>query len=149
MESRYVRFQFGAVRHLLQLLHRSSVPFIGFWPGGRRYAFVLTHDIETAEGQASALNVADLDARFGFRSSFNFVPERYRVDRGLMEELRARGFEIGLHGLRHDGKDFGSHRQFIRRAERMNRFIGEFGSAGFPPPPHPQHPTLYQTLDTR
>jgi len=147
IESRYVRFQFGAVRHLLQLLHRSSVPFIGFWPGGRRYAFVLTHDIETAEGQASALNVADLDARFGFRSSFNFVPERYRVDRGLMEELRARGFEIGLHGLRHDGKDFGSHRQFIRRAERMNRFIGEFGAVGFRAPLTLRNPEWMQTLD--
>jgi peptidoglycan/xylan/chitin deacetylase (PgdA/CDA1 family) len=146
IESRYVRFQFGVVRHLLQLLHRSSIPFIGFWPAGRRYAFALTHDIETAEGQAFALAVADLDASFGFRSAFNFVPERYRVDRGLMEELRARGFEIGLHGLRHDGKDFASRHEFSRRATRMNQYMGDFGAVGFRAPLTHRNPEWMQTL---
>jgi hypothetical protein len=42
-----------------------------------RFAFVLTHDVEAAEGQAYVRTVADLDEGLGFRSSFNFVPERY------------------------------------------------------------------------
>jgi peptidoglycan/xylan/chitin deacetylase (PgdA/CDA1 family) len=141
-----VDFQFALMRNLLQILCRSSLPFIGFWPGGRRYAFVLTHDIETADGQSFARSVADLDASFGFRSSFNFVPERYRVDRGLMEDLRARGFEIGVHGLKHDGRDFESLDQFMRRATRMNEFIDDFAAAGFRSPLTHRNPIWMQAL---
>jgi hypothetical protein len=147
IEGRYVRFQFGVVSNLLEILGRANLPFIDFWPDSRRFAFVLTHDIETAEGQAFARNVADIDAEFGFRSSFNFVPERYRLDRGLMDELRARGFEIGVHGLRHDGRDFATHGQFTRRAIRMNEFIHDFGTVGFRAPLTHRNPQWMQVLD--
>jgi len=146
VETRYVDFQFALMQNLLQILSRSSLPFIGFWPGGCPYAFVLTHDIETADGQSFARSVADLDASFGFRSSFNFVPERYRVDRGLMEDLRARGFEIGVHGLKHDGRDFESLDQFMRRATRMNEFIDDFAAAGFRSPLTHRNPEWMQAL---
>lgn len=146
IETRYVDFQFGLVRQLLEILGRPSLPFIDFWPGGSRYAFALTHDIETEEGQAFARTVADLDASFGFRSSFNFVPERYGIDRELMEDLRARGFEIGVHGLKHDGKDFASLRQFMRRATRMNYFIDDFGAAGIRSPLTHRNPEWMQAL---
>jgi peptidoglycan/xylan/chitin deacetylase (PgdA/CDA1 family) len=147
IEDRYVRFQFGVVSNLLDILGLASLPFIDFWPGGHRFAFVLTHDIETADGQSFASSVADIDAAFGFRSSFNFVPERYHVDRGLMGELSARGFEIGVHGLRHDGKDFATHRQFVRRATRMNQFIHDFATVGFRAPLTHRNPQWMQMLD--
>ncbi len=147
IESRYVDFQLGLVRHLLQSLGRSHLPFIGFWPEGSTYAFVLTHDIETREGQSFASSVADIDEFFGFRSSFNFVPDRYRVDRSLMEDLRARGFEIGGHGLKHDGRDFASRRKFMDRAARMNAFLAEFGAAGFRSPLTHRHPEWMQALE--
>jgi peptidoglycan/xylan/chitin deacetylase (PgdA/CDA1 family) len=147
VEDRYVRFQLGVVGNLLELLGRACLPFIDFWPGGRRFAFVLTHDIETAEGQSFASSVADIDAAFGFRSCFNFVPERYHVDRGLMGELSARGFEIGVHGLRHDGRDFATLRQFVRRATRMNHFIHDFGTVGFRAPLTHRNPEWMQILD--
>jgi peptidoglycan/xylan/chitin deacetylase (PgdA/CDA1 family) len=147
IEDRYVRFQFGVVSNLLEILGRANLPFIDFWPDGRRFAFVLTHDIETAEGQAFASNVADIDAAFGFRSCFNFVPERYHVDRGLMDELSARGFEIGVHGLRHDGRDFATLRQFVHRATRMNEFIHDFGTVGFRAPLTHRNPQWMQMLD--
>ena len=147
VETRYVDFQFGLVRRLLEALGRSSVPFIDFWPRSTAYALILTHDIETAEGQSFAREIADLDASFGFRSSFNFVPERYPLDRGLMEELRARGFEIGVHGLRHDGRDFASYQLFMRRAMRMNQYIHDFGATGFRSPLTHRNPEWMQALD--
>jgi peptidoglycan/xylan/chitin deacetylase (PgdA/CDA1 family) len=147
VESRYVQFQFDVIRHLLEILGRPSVPFIDFWPGGRRYAFVLTHDIETAAGQSFARKVADLDASFGFRSSFNFVPERYRLDRDLIDELRSRGFEIGVHGLRHDGRDFDSRSEFMRRAPSINRYLKELGAVGFRAPLTHRQPEWMQALD--
>jgi hypothetical protein len=108
---------------------------------------VLTHDIETAPGQTHARVVADLDAQYGFRSSFNFVPERYPVDRGLMEELRARGFEIGVHGLKHDGKLFRSPAEFRRRAARINRYLKDFGAVGFRAPLTHRNPAWMQALE--
>ncbi|TMD96744.1 MAG: hypothetical protein E6I72_08530 [Chloroflexi bacterium] len=147
VERRYVRFQFEVVRNLLRHMNRSSLPFVNFWPDGRRYAFVLTHDVETGDGQRFVPAVADLEAALGFRSSFNFVPERYRLDRGLMDELRARGFEVGVHGLRHDGKLFFDRQEFMRQAERINGYIHEFGAAGFRAPLTQRHPEWMQVLD--
>ncbi len=147
IESRYVDFQFGLARHLLHSLGRSTLPFIGFWPEGSTFAFVLTHDIETGDGQSFASSVADIDEFFGFRSSFNFVPDRYRVDRGLMEDLRARGFEIGVHGLKHDGRDFATRRKFMDRAARMNAFLADFDAAGFRSPLTHRNPEWMQALE--
>jgi hypothetical protein len=107
---------------------------------------VLTHDIEQAGGQAFARQVADLEEELGFRSSFNFVPERYPLDSRLMDELRARGFEIGVHGLRHDGRDFSSRAGFMRRAPRMNHHLKEFDAVGFRAPLTHRNPEWMQEL---
>jgi peptidoglycan/xylan/chitin deacetylase (PgdA/CDA1 family) len=147
IENRYGRFQFEVVRNVLEISGSTSLPFIDFWPHAHKYAFVLTHDIETAAGQAFASQVADLDAAFGFRSSFNFVPERYRLDRDLIAELRARGFEIGVHGLRHDGKDFSSLRRFNHRAALMNRYLSELDAVGFRSPLTHRNPEWMQALE--
>jgi hypothetical protein len=147
VESRYVRFQFDVLSHLLDLSGRSSLTFIDLWPNGHQYAFALTHDIETADGQRHVRQVADLESGFGFRSAFNFVPERYPVDRQLMGELRTRGFEIGVHGLSHDGRDFSSRTNFLRRATRMNDYLREFGAVGFRAPLTHRNPEWMQALD--
>jgi ribosomal protein S18 acetylase RimI-like enzyme/peptidoglycan/xylan/chitin deacetylase (PgdA/CDA1 family) len=147
VEPAYVQFQLAVIDHLLESTAADSLPCIAFWPDGQRYAFVLTHDIETAEGQSHVRELADLDASFGFRSSFNFVPERYRVDRGLVQELKARGFEVGVHGLKHDGRDFGSEAEFRRRAERINRHLHELGGVGFRAPLTLRNPEWMQALE--
>jgi peptidoglycan/xylan/chitin deacetylase (PgdA/CDA1 family) len=147
IEDRYVRFQWEVMRQLLMVLRQQSMCYRHFWPGGHRFAFVLTHDIETAEGQAYVRAVADLDEGLGFRSSFNFVPERYPVDDKLMQELRERGFEIGVHGLKHDGKLFSSYAEFMRRVELINHYFKEFGAVGFRAPLTHRHPEWMQVLD--
>ena len=71
------------------------------------------------QGQRLA-GLAELEEGLGLRSSFNFVPERYRVDPALLSALRQRGFEIGVHGLKHDGQLFSSQRSFTRQAAKIN-----------------------------
>jgi peptidoglycan/xylan/chitin deacetylase (PgdA/CDA1 family) len=146
-EPRYARFQWQVMRELLVWTAQASCSFRYFWPEGRRFAFVLTHDIETKEGQSFVRAVADLDESFGFRSSFNFVPERYRLDYTLIDELRERGFEIGVHGLKHDGKLFHSRSGFMARARRINRYLKEFGAVGFRAPLTHRNPEWMQALD--
>jgi hypothetical protein len=102
------------------------------WPDGRRFAVVLTHDVEGAIGVERCLQLAALEERLGFRSSFNFVPEgEYRVDRELRDQLTGRGFEVGVHDLQHDGRLFDSARAFPAKARRINRYLHEWGAVGF------------------
>ncbi len=43
------------------------------WPEQKRFALVLTHDVETAKGQEKCYDLISLEKQLGFRSSFNFV----------------------------------------------------------------------------
>lgn len=147
IEDRFARFQWEIARHLLVITGRPSLSFRYFWPHGRAFALVLTHDVETAQGQAFVRNVADLEESLGFRSSFNFVPERYAVDRTLLAELRARGFEVGVHGLKHDGRLFRSHAEWIRRVADVNSYLHRFGAGGFRAPLTHRHPEWMQDLE--
>lgn len=102
------------------------------WPDGKKFAFVLTHDVESSAGLANCRSLAQLEIELGFRSSFNFVPEgSYRVPAELREELTESGFEIGIHDLKHDGHLFASHYGFKRRAERINGYASKWGASGF------------------
>ena len=106
IERRYVEYLWAGMRQMMIQSGQIEVPIKCFWPNKSTFAFVLTHDIETAAGQEFVEAVADLEESLGFRSSFNFVPEKYKLDYELMNKLRQRGFEVGVHGLKHDGKLF-------------------------------------------
>ncbi len=138
VEDRFVRF-----------LHRvlSGLETTSFWPRGAHYAFALTHDVERDDGQAFVPVLADLDERYGFRSSFNFVAADYRVDRPLQEDLRRRGFEIGVHGLHHDGSLFASRANFDAAVPRLNQYLREWGAVGFRGPYTHRNPEWLQALD--
>ncbi len=45
------------------------------WPDGKKFAFVLTHDVEGPIGVSRVEQLMKLEMEHGFRSSFNFVPE--------------------------------------------------------------------------
>ena len=50
------------------------------WPGAKRFALVLTHDVEGKKGFDRVEQLMELEAKYGFRSSFNFVPRgEYRL----------------------------------------------------------------------
>jgi len=102
------------------------------WPEGKKFALVLTHDVESQAGLQKCRSLMQLELDLGFRSSFNFIPEgSYRVPAQLREELTARGFEVGIHDLKHDGHLFSSYRGFKRRSVRINDYAREWGASGF------------------
>ncbi len=147
IEDRYVRFQFYCVAHVLRQRGLDAAPFVNFWPDGHRFALVLTHDIETEQGQTFVETVADLEERMGFRSVFNFVPERYPIDHGLLSALRQRGFEIGVHGLKHDGKLFSSRQVFEQKAAKINQYLEDWEAIGFRAPYMHRNPAWLQALN--
>ena len=102
------------------------------WPDEKRFAVVLTHDVEGAAGVAKCADVMRLEMERGFSSSFNFVPEgRYRVPRELREELQDNGFEVGVHDLKHNGRLFRNRETFRRGARRINQYLRDWGAVGF------------------
>ncbi len=147
IEKRFVQFLWEILRQAILLTGKQELLIRDFWPEGKGYAFVLTHDIESADGQKFISRLADFEESLGFRSSFNLVADRYRIDKGLMTSLRQRGFEIGVHGLKHDGKLFNSHSFFNHRARQINECLSNFGAVGFRSPLTLRQPEWMQILD--
>ena len=127
-------FQRLVLQLILQVSGIDTLPFIWFWPAGHSSAVVLSHDVETQVGHDNVWAIANLEKKYGFRSSWNFVPERYKVNQQLLSDLSADGFEIGVHGLYHDGHLFDTYDLFKRRALRINDYLGNWHSQGFRAP---------------
>lgn len=103
------------------------------WPEGKRFAFVLTHDVEGPQGLARVRELAELEMSLGFRSSFNLIPEggEYQASRELRDWLMEHGFEVGVHDLYHDGKLFKSPVRFKANAQKINHYLKAWNVEGF------------------
>jgi hypothetical protein len=110
------------------------VPFLSPWPDGHTWAFVLTHDVETAVGYSRIPVLRDVELDAGYRSSWNFVPRRYAVDETVLDELTRQGFEVGIHGLYHDGRDLESLATLNRRLPAIRHYAERWHAAGFRSP---------------
>src|SRR5579862_2692392 len=105
------------------------------WPGGKRFALVLTHDVEGNKGVSRVEQLMKLELKHGFRSCFNFVPEdEYRVPDAIREMLSQAEFEVGVHGLEHDGKLYSSKASFAAKASRIKEYLQRWNSSGFRSP---------------
>ena len=111
------------------------------WPGQKQFAFVLLHDVDTEVGHDKCRRLMELDREMGFRSLFSFVPERYQVSPALRQDLVSNGFEVGVHGLKHDGKLFLSREKFLRQAQAINKYLKEWSAVGF------VSPSMHRNLD--
>ncbi len=111
------------------------------WPENKKFALVLTHDVETAVGQEKCRQLMELEADKGFRSSFNFVPGDYHVIPDLRKMLSDNGFEVGVHGWTHDGSLYKSRKIFLNQASKINECLKEWGAVGF------RSPSMHHNLD--
>lgn len=124
----------STVQDCWPILPGSEKPPAGWagWPDGKQFAFVLSHDVENRFGYSQVRQLKALEAKHGFRSSFNFIPEGdYRVEGALVRELQQEGFEVGVHDLHHDGKLYSSRGGFAQKAKRINHYLKEWGAVGF------------------
>src|SRR5262245_31122821 len=116
----------------MESLGIERIPFVWFWPEGARCCVVMTHDVETEIGRDFCQALMDLDDAFGVKSSFQIVPEgRYAVPEELLATIQARGFELGIQDLNHDGRLFDDRSEFLRRVERINCYAHAWGANGF------------------
>jgi len=121
---------------------RRQMPFIWFWPDGASNCLILTHDVETLVGREFTSQLMDLDESYGFRASFQVVPEsRYPVSDDYAQSIRARGFEFNIHDLNHDGLLYRDRNDFLRRAKKINEYVHRYGAQGF------RAGSMYRNLD--
>jgi hypothetical protein len=121
-----------ALAFALQADGAAAVPFVWFWPDGAHSCVVMTHDVEGPAGRAFCDQLMDIDDEYGIKSSFQLVPEGHESTwQTLASRMRARGFEVNLHDLNHDGYLFHERDQFLERAGRINAYAREFGCGGF------------------
>src|ERR1041385_7523602 len=96
-------------RHTWPILPGSERPPANWrgWPDGKKFALVLTHDVESLAGVAKCRQLAELERSLGFRSCFSFIPQgAYSTSRLLRNELTRNGVEVGVHDLHHDGNPY-------------------------------------------
>jgi len=109
-----------------------KVPFIWFWPGVSPNCLIMTHDVETSSGRDFTSQLIDLDESYGFKASFQVIPEeRYKVSAEYIEEIRSRGCEFNIHDLNHDGRLYREREEFLRRAKQINEYGRLYNARGF------------------
>jgi hypothetical protein len=119
---------------LVAELAGQPVPFLDPWPDGRSWALVLTHDVETEAGCRDIGLLREPERELGYASSWNFVPLRYQVSDDTLHALREEGCEVGVHGLRHDGRDLGSRRLLAKRLPMIREYADRWQAVGFRSP---------------
>lgn len=136
LRRRIIRKRLAVHRHVWPIDEAAGKPPENWngWPEKKQFALVLSHDVDTQRGHDNVMKLAELEMDLGFRSSFNFVPERYKLSRKLIDKLWSLNFEVCVHGLNHDGKLFWNKKIFSERAVRINEYIKNWGSVGFTSP---------------
>lgn len=70
---------------------------------GKKYACLMTHDIDTRKGLQRAKHLKKLEEKYDMPSAWYIPSEHYKLDTETVKELANHG-EIGAHDTRHDGK---------------------------------------------
>lgn len=104
------------------------------WPENKKFALALIHDVDTARGLDNCQKVMDLEKSLGFVSSFNFVPAAYDTPSVLRKRIVDSGFEVGVHGLTHEGRLFRNFRTFSKLVPHINSYLREWNAVGFSSP---------------
>ena len=124
----------AALRQRLNATGVQRLPLVNFWPGGRRFAVVLTHDVESPLGLQRIPQLLEVERRHGFVSSWNFVAEWYPVGEKDRARVVDAGCEVALHGITHDGRLFRDRASFERELPKIRHYLQEWDAVGFRSP---------------
>jgi len=146
IEGRLDRFR----RDLFDGVAGGTQPTRGPWPDGKRFALLMTHDVDTRRGMAASGAVLDEMAALGLKPCFFLVGRGYAWDDGLCDAIRQAGGEIGLHGDVHDNRiAFETADRAGQRLDSCQERIQRHEILGFRAPSLLVSDALYEALGTR
>jgi peptidoglycan/xylan/chitin deacetylase (PgdA/CDA1 family) len=120
------------------------------WPGDKRFAIVLTHDIDSAEGQRVALELAAAERDYGLRSASYLVGRDWPLNHDALGSLLADGHELGLHDAHHDNRGAFMATELIgRRLDACRDLIERYDMTGYRSPSMLRTAQLYDALRSR
>jgi hypothetical protein len=134
IEPLLVEHRYAQLRRRIRDADTDAVPLVGYWPDGCRFAFMLTHDVESAKGIERIPELLELERRYGMVSCWNFVAEDYPIPAETFELIREAGGEVGLHGVHHDGRLFQSRRSFEAALPSLRYHAAAWDAVGFRSP---------------
>lgn len=111
-----------------------ALPIVNLWPGQARFAVVLTHDVESRDGLDRVNELLEIEQRYGFVSSWNVCGDWYPVADSDLDAVRNAGCEVGLHGLKHDGRLFLERSTFTNALPAIADTLQGWGAVGFRSP---------------
>lgn len=143
LRSRYARIIQQQYKQIWPINPKAGTPpkHWSGWPEQKKFALILTHDMESVRGVERCKQLMELEEKFGFRSCIFFVADKYPLSSKLRDDLHRRGYEVGIHGLKHDGRLYASKGEFQKRAVLINRYLQEWNSVGF------RSPCMYHNLE--
>lgn len=141
-------------RHLIRTLveERSERTAEPMWPGGKRFAAIVSGDIDTeyclnTTGALDGFRTA-LDAA-GMRSAWMVVGKLAAKGRTILDELHREGHEIGYHGLHHDHRlAFLPPDRMANRMQAASGLVERYGATGFRSPNYLRTDTLFHAVDS-
>ncbi len=124
------------------------------WPGGRRAAVTVTHDVDTSwilDRKRSSLlgRMLEGEASLGFKGAWYVVADRVRsaAHEAALRAIRGAWHEIGAHGWNHDAKlEFLSASGQEWRMRRIGERLAGAGIEGIRTPWYCRSPRLFEVL---
>ena len=117
------------------------------WPDGKKFAFCVSHDLESGHNLKDLQRLVDTDKSFGFKGCWNIVALLLESNGECAEKLKSAGCEIGCHGYNHDNKfAFLSEEKMRARLEKCAVYIDRYQIKGFRSPSLLRSPGLMRQL---
>lgn len=111
---------------------KKRIPYVSFWPYNKKFAISITHDCDTSSSFKNMEKIREIERKYGIKSCWNILSNKYSIDKKILKKLRRDGCEIGLHGYNHDNKTpFLKKELMIKRFANASEIIKEFGIKGF------------------
>ncbi|MFQ5414297.1 MAG: polysaccharide deacetylase family protein [Phycisphaerae bacterium] len=132
------------------VVEHTGEPGVPLWPDGKRFAAVVTFDVDTAYSFRHGAMTALADSLDGLevKAAWMTVTKNLASIRPGVDDLHAAGHEIGFHGTLHDHRlaFLPCHEMRARLREGMG-LLGGYDVKGFRSPSYLRTPGLYGALN--
>jgi peptidoglycan/xylan/chitin deacetylase (PgdA/CDA1 family) len=120
------------------------------WPERRRFAVVLTHDVDSPEGMRVAGELAAAEEEHGLRSCWYVVGRDWPLDEDALDALSGASHEIGLHDAHHDNEGpFLASERLGERLDACAALVERYGIRGYRSPSMLRTGAMYEALRGR
>ncbi len=153
--STFPRFPYDfSVDHLRKIVKEkycSASKIEPFWPNNKRFAIIITHDVDTDYIFKNAdilKSFISIEEKYGFRSAWYIVTNKYPLNHSTLKMLIKRGHEIGFHGDTHDYRlPFLKKEKIKERLDKCKPFLDKYNVKGGRSPLFLRNPTFFSVLE--